>query len=314
MLTGEQIEVALDSSLKQQERDIIKFCNRMKKQTHIKPHSVDFVRSLVVPSPDDRWSAVHALSHKWFTDSIFEAAEQNQVYKRATKYWKKRDPEETIIEEIPPTFVIPPAREDVGPKRRKRLPDVTSSPYFNLERHLQTKVPSKRRQILEELKLEGSAFMIDPGPQSGSHRNQQSQFSGLEKAVDGRDIFAVPGAPRLPECQVETQDLTPSDANEVDLVPSTLSSTETRYTYRFNEFSERSQEGTARIPRILLPDIKNSSRRSSKTKLEDGTVVKELLEYPTAKKLRIGEKATRSNKEGDRWLQSISNDIQVLWG
>lgn len=82
-----------------------------------------------------------------------------------------------------------------GPKFRRKLPDATNSPYFNLDRHLIPKYVSGRKRLLDDLNDSGSPFVTTPEEQP---RNPVANFKALRNkgssrltSVEGRDIFGM---------------------------------------------------------------------------------------------------------------------------
>lgn len=303
MLTGDLLKVDPNSSMSDQQEDVDEFCNKMIRQSHVKPNSVDFIRKLLVLDPNSRWSAPFALNHKWFTESIREAAEQAEVYKRATMYWKKREPEVSVVEDISPAIATVSTREDSVMRRRKKLPDATSSPYFTLDRHLQApKVPPTRKQLLRDLKVGGSSFVVDPEPQMSTKWNSQTQKSRAFEAVkfvDGRNMFSNSRTPRISESQIETQDLTPGGSDEVDLVSATPSSAEKRSKKGTKGLLKKRSltTSTSRTPLSdNAPSKKSRAQTGSESSRNKEAELNELPECTTTKALKA-LKETKEMKE-----------------
>lgn len=141
-------------------------------------------------------TADQALAHSWFTKPLTEAKLLEEGYKRVIRFWMRRDEDEEIMEDLPGRTPAPHTNESttIGPRFRRKLPDVSSSPYFGLDRHINQKVASKRKNILAEVDNSGSRFLTsDVYRKAPSRRGidisaRQDQEVHIE-SVDGRDMF-----------------------------------------------------------------------------------------------------------------------------
>ncbi|ATZ48352.1 Bcmek1 [Botrytis cinerea B05.10] len=146
-----------------------------------------FLRGLLASDASQRMSAVQAVNHPWYKKPpVSDAIEQ--AYERVTKFWKPRD-DDDILEYLPGYTV--PTTEVTSSGRRKRLPDTSMSPYFNLDRHLQSRSPqvAKRRRILDDLKETGVAFVNSEPQQNDSRGIPRSKNNVQVKSVTGIDLF-----------------------------------------------------------------------------------------------------------------------------
>ncbi|PBP17589.1 serine/threonine protein kinase [Diplocarpon rosae] len=185
------------------------FLSRVKdKHSDLKPRASRFMQRLFVLDPCHRMTAPEALEHSWFKKPPSEAAAIEELCARITRFWRKRDSVDDVIVPLPRTLRIFRADEEYTkqPKSRRRIPDASSSPYFSLDRHIQPKVPSQRRTLLENLHKSGSQFFATEEP-------DVSRFQIT--TTHGRDMFGkVEESP--------TQDLYGSDPDdEISLVPAT---------------------------------------------------------------------------------------------
>ncbi|KAE8446107.1 hypothetical protein EG329_012478 [Mollisiaceae sp. DMI_Dod_QoI] len=177
--------------------------------------ALNFLRGLLTINPKKRMTADQALNHSWFTKPATEAALLEEGYKRVIKFWRKRDDDEQVMEDLPGRTTTSHAdvKTTTGPKFRRKIPDTSSSPYFGLDRHLNQKVISKRKNILEEVNNSGARFLTSDVPRKTAvdmlaRRNNHVSI----ECVDGRDIFKS-------SSNVLGQDFEQSDLDEVSLVP-----------------------------------------------------------------------------------------------
>lgn len=155
-----------------------------------------FLRGLLVIDPGKRMTADQALAHSWFTKPPTEAALLEEGYKRVMRFWRKRDENEEVIEDLPGRTPLHYTNESttMGPRFRRKLPDASSSPYFGLDRHINQKIASKRKNILAEVNNSGSRFLTSdayrkaptrPSINIPARRNKEVSV----ESVDGRDMF-----------------------------------------------------------------------------------------------------------------------------
>jgi hypothetical protein len=149
---------------------------------------------------------------------LSEATLLKERYEKVLRFWRRRGDGE-VIERIPSKLQASQEDQVVAavPKPRRKIPDSTLSPYFGLDRHLQPKVVSKRKIILETLNESGSPFLVtkqNPNrARFASPGAPTRDFVGM-KTVEGIDLF---GAYR----SLETATLEERDLDEVCLLPTT---------------------------------------------------------------------------------------------
>ena len=122
---------------------------------------------------------------------------------------------------LPGVVLSAPASKDaLGPKRRKMIPDATSSPYFGLDRHLNRKAPSGRKRLLDDLNESGSPFVTTSATQQRKPvvNIVAQRGKGLSRVVsmDGADLFGMSPL----KMKVESQE-PKADIRIVDLRPAT---------------------------------------------------------------------------------------------
>ncbi|TEY77228.1 hypothetical protein BOTCAL_0057g00180 [Botryotinia calthae] len=157
------------------------------KWSYLHRRARSFLRGLLASDASQRMSAVQAVNHPWYKKPpVSDAIEQ--AYERVTKFWKPRD-DDDILEYLPGYTV--PTTEVTSSGRRKRLPDTSMSPYFNLDRHLQSRSPqmAKRRRILDDLKETGVAFVNSESQDGDSRDTPRSKNHVQVKSVAGIDLF-----------------------------------------------------------------------------------------------------------------------------
>ncbi|KAF7957606.1 hypothetical protein EAE96_003180 [Botrytis aclada] len=146
-----------------------------------------FLRGLLASDASQRMTAVQAVNHPWYKKPpVSDAIEQ--AYERVTRFWKPRD-DDDILEYLPGYTM--PTTEVTSSGRRKRLPDTSLSPYFNLDRHLQSRSPhmAKRRRILDDLKETGGTFVDSESQQDEPRDSPWSKKHIQVKSVTGIDLF-----------------------------------------------------------------------------------------------------------------------------
>jgi serine/threonine protein kinase len=124
-------------------------------------HGKDFVRKLLVLDPGKRMTAKEAIQHDWFRKPAKVAAGLDSLYERANKFWSKRPSSRDIIEEL-----VNITELRIRNPMPVKIPDATASPFFSLDRHIQssgtltrTDLQSNRRRLLEGLKEADSHFV-----------------------------------------------------------------------------------------------------------------------------------------------------------
>jgi serine/threonine protein kinase len=184
----------------------------------ITARALSFLHGLLVLDPDKRLTATEALNHPWFKKPLSEAKLLEERYEKVLRFWRRRGDDE-VIEHVPSRLQA--GQEDqmvtLVPKSRRKIPDSTLSPYFGLDRHLQPKVVSKRKIILETLNESGSPFlMTEQNPNRTPFSSPEAPTRDFVdiKTVEGIDLF---GAYR----SLETTTLEERDVDEVCLLPTT---------------------------------------------------------------------------------------------
>jgi serine/threonine protein kinase len=191
------------------------------KWQQLSPRAEKFLRRLLVVKPEDRLTADQALNHSWYTKPLTEAALLEQGYQRIIRFWRKRQSDDAVIENLPKKTFIPQTSQfdQPAPKlRRGKLPDTTMSPYFGLDRHLNPfqKASSKRKAMIDDLKESGLHFV-----NSKEHHkirtvaNTAARLAGPVRvmSVEARDLFLTSD---------ENVDAAQHDSYEISLVPTRL--------------------------------------------------------------------------------------------
>lgn len=184
----------------------------------ITTRALSFLHGLLILNPDKRLTATEALNHSWFKKPLSEATLLEERYEKVLRFWRRRGDDE-VIERVPSRLQASQEDQVVTPvpRPRRKIPDSTLSPYFGLDRHLQPKVISKRKAILETLNESGSPFLVaeqNPNRTSfASPRAPTRDFVSI-KTVEGIDLF---GAYR----SLETAALEERDLDELCLLPTT---------------------------------------------------------------------------------------------
>lgn len=158
------------------------------KWSYLNPRARSFLRGLLVSDAEKRMTAMQAVNHPWYKKPPISTL-MEQAYDRVIKFWKPRDHNADILEYLP--GYIAPVAEGAGSVRRKRLPDVSLSPYFNLDRHLQPRSPQmeKRRRIIDDLRVSGECFLTSESQQHLPRHSQRRKSRLLVKSVCGIDLF-----------------------------------------------------------------------------------------------------------------------------
>ena len=185
----------------------------------IPPRALRFLRRLLVIDPEKRMTASEALSHSWYTEPATEAVLLEEGYQRVIRFWRKRDSDIQVIENIPSKVnQSQPDKEDKsGSKFRKsRIPDTTLSPYFSLDRHLNPvqRVSAKRKAMIDDLKDSGSHFLHFEGTRRSNIASTTSRRIQPVRvcSVEGRDLFRR-------SADHGTATVADDDLDEITLVP-----------------------------------------------------------------------------------------------
>lgn len=229
----------------------------------LQPRAVRFLQGLFVLDPKTRMTAAQALNHSWFKKPRSEAAAIEEVCRRITRFWKKRDDDPHSMIEALPSFRIADRAGDVSSrqnKSRRKIPDASSSPYFSLDRHLKQRPSSHRRTLLADLNKSGSQFIT----------TKDSKFSRLRvQSTHGRDIFG--------KSQENLDSNSPDEEEEVSLAPTSPFPPEKTYGFClsdpgsppvFNhksaiENSEISQQGSSKRVRFDSEDPEERALRDA---------------------------------------------------
>ncbi|EKD14883.1 serine/threonine protein kinase [Drepanopeziza brunnea f. sp. 'multigermtubi' MB_m1] len=191
-------------------------------RNQLKPRAVRFLQRLFVLNPSDRMTAVQALNHSWFKKPDSEAAAIEDVCRKMTRFWKKRDDQpDTMIEALPGVRRDDRVDDESSRqyKSRRKIPDASSYQYFGLERHLQQRPSSQRRTLLEDLNKSGSQFIA----------TKESSVSRLRDAfTHGSDIF---GKSHGFETQYTNS---PEDDEGMSVIPTTTFPIEKTYGFTLN--------------------------------------------------------------------------------
>lgn len=211
-----------------QEQIVDRFCSTSNCTNQIGRRAVDFLRQLLVLDPNQRITTEEALEHPWFKKPLSEALELQKGHKRIIQFWKERNhDEEVIIHSRPGSLLsryVPTNPSDHTILRlRKRLPDVSASPYFGLDRHLHNRVPSNKKELIKSLNGTGIRFV------ESRNKRTRMRISGLgdslqyppAKTVRSSDIFQRSIADVT---NAESQDKTQDDLDVVGTICQTISS------------------------------------------------------------------------------------------
>jgi serine/threonine protein kinase len=267
---------------------------------NLSQRALHFLHGLVIINPAKRMTADQALDHPWFTQPGTEAKLLVEGYQRVIRFWRKRDDYEQVMEDLPgrTTFSYPD-KNPPGPKPWRRIPDVSSSPYFGLERHLNQnhnqKLASKRKNILEEVNNSGARFLMsDTSRKTASTKASFRQSKQPIESVDGRDIFGTSSS-------IQKERSEEPDPDEVSLVPTTpIPHAERNYGFDLSDavipnsqqklLSMRPRAASAR-KRVRI-ESENEEERSLREE-----VAKALPKYSSAKVLKDELMKKRLEKE-----------------
>ncbi|KAJ8064571.1 hypothetical protein OCU04_006900 [Sclerotinia nivalis] len=157
------------------------------KWSYLHTRARSFLRGLLAIDAGQRMTAVQTVNHPWYKEPPASIAIE-KAYARVIQFWRPRG-DGDILEYLP--GYVAPAVEGVGSVRRKRLPDASLSPYFNLDRHLQSRSPqmAKRRRILDDLKESGESFMDAELQQNVPRHSARSTDQIPVISVAGSDLF-----------------------------------------------------------------------------------------------------------------------------
>jgi len=186
--------------------------------TDLRPRARRFLSHLLVINPQQRMTAKECLEHSWYTKPYSEAAAIERAYERVTASWKPRKNTDETIEHLPSSRAY--AADKTSHMPRRKFPDATLSPYFNLDRHLKQKEVPERKRILADLNNRGSHFVTNSAEPTSSTINisvPRSQGSSRVQSVDGNDLFKKSTqTSKFPKDIVLEND---PDLDEVSLVP-----------------------------------------------------------------------------------------------
>lgn len=159
----------------------------------IPPRALRFIRRLLIIDPEERMTADEAASDSWYTKPPREAQALNEGIEKTNRFWRKRDSEEELLEGLPGVVLASTVTPDLPlAKTRRKFPDASLSPYFGLDRHLQQRVPSTRKRLLEDLSQSGSQFVSSKEPRiQHASVNTSVRRSKLHNiiSVEGSDMF-----------------------------------------------------------------------------------------------------------------------------
>lgn len=141
---------------------------------HPATRAASLVNNLIRAEPHLRPTATQALLHEWFHASKGLSKDLEECEARAFRGWQPRN-DSCIVERLPDLLPSNVSQANNQIFRRRKIPDIGASPYFNLHRHIQPP-PSQvgSLEILNELKARKTCFI--------SHNNEAEE-------VDGSDIF-----------------------------------------------------------------------------------------------------------------------------
>lgn len=161
----------------------------------IPPRPLNFIRRLIIIDPKERMTAEEALEDSWYTKPSREATALAEAVERICRFWKKCSAKEDIMKGFPGVIVDLKATADFPvAKARKKFPDVTSSPYFGLDRHLQPRqtTTSTRKRVLDDLTQSGSQFLrsVEPDRTEPPFKKKRARIRRPSMiSVEGDDIF-----------------------------------------------------------------------------------------------------------------------------
>jgi serine/threonine protein kinase len=206
----------------------------------IPKRALKFIQRLLVIDPERRMSIDEALDHSWYTRPRSESEALNDALKRLTRFWKPREKGELVTEDLPGVLNNHPLPEQPVVKLYKKVPDASLSPYFGLDRHLQPRLPSTRKRILDDLSESGSQFVTSKEPTEKRTENCVGAWrirgASSIRSVEGRDLFEM-------SCENKSYSPVEYDLEEVDQI-STASRPGIERSFGFN-FSGQTDSSTS---------------------------------------------------------------------
>lgn len=175
------------------------------------PRAQRFLRRLLTTDPANRMTVTEALNHSWFKKPHSEGILLEERYHKIIRFWKERNSDDQVIEYLPSWNQTPETEQEKGPKFRRKFPDATFSPYFNLDRHLTQKRPPTRGEVLASLLESGSSFVPSKDIRhKPAARLATRKHRDMDVYVDAKDMFRT---------SQEMEVLNPIDDDEMMLVP-----------------------------------------------------------------------------------------------
>lgn len=153
--------------------------------------ALSFLRRLLILDPARRMTASQALEHAWYKKPIEEAHLLEERYQRIIRFWRKRDEEEEVIKNLSNRVAKHPAEDRTGARLRKKLPDVSLSPYFALDRHLNRRSQPTRRAILDSLQESGTQFIPSQDENASANPKHQREEPKKIITVSAQDLFGT---------------------------------------------------------------------------------------------------------------------------
>ncbi|KAH6684114.1 kinase-like domain-containing protein [Halenospora varia] len=241
--------------------------------------ALSFLRRLLVLDPARRITASQALQHAWYKKPTEEAKLLEERYRRIIRFWRKRDEEEEVIKDLSGRVTAQPAEDRAGPRLRRKLPDVSLSPYFALDRHLNQRSQPTRRAILDSLQESGTQFVPSQDDKANASPPRQSKEPRRIVTVSAQDLFGTSEPAGSP-----TQSRT-DYGDEVDLIPTeNLPAGELKYEETSNTPQEEIQ---ASVNQSSEARHRKRSRQESwdpEGRRIHSTISKHLAEYSSANK------------------------------
>jgi serine/threonine protein kinase len=193
------------------------------KWQQLSPRAERFLRRLLLVKPEHRLTADQALNHSWYTKPPTEAALLEQGYQRIIRFWRKRQSNDSVIENLPRKTFVPQTGQidQPAPKLQKgKIPDTTMSPYFGLDRHLNPfqKASSKRKAMIDDLKESGLHFVNSKEHQRikpVANTTATPAYSVRVMSVEASDLFRT---------SEETSDCVQHATNAISLEPTSPAS------------------------------------------------------------------------------------------